>query len=75
MGAIIEKIKSLIGSNTIATPVAKPKTKLKPIPHNACFFCKKTGSDLRNYYNDSNKRIKVCCLCTVYAERRAYRRK
>ena len=37
-------------------------------------LCKKKEKDLRKYRNDQGKTIKVCRACTVYAERRAYRK-
>ena len=39
-----------------------------------CALCKKKEKDLRKYRNDQGKTIKVCRACTVYAERRAYRK-
>ena len=39
-----------------------------------CALCKKKEKNLRKYRNDQGKTIKVCRACTVYAERRAYRK-
>lgn len=46
----------------------------KKILNRSCYFCKKKSSDLRNYVDFSNQKIKVCSLCVEYAERRAYRK-
>ena len=40
----------------------------------SCHFCKRKTVDLRNYRNESNKKIKVCPMCVEYAERRANRK-
>lgn len=39
-----------------------------------CSFCKKKERDLRKYRNDKGKKINICKACTIYAERRAYRK-
>lgn len=58
--------------------LTKIKNTFKPsgskIPKNACYFCKRKVTDLRNYKNEDNKKIKVCSFCVEYAERRAYRK-
>lgn len=41
---------------------------------NKCSICKKKDKDLRKYQNDHGKKIKICKACTLYAERRAFRR-
>ena len=41
---------------------------------NKCALCKKKERDLRKYRNDKGKTIKVCKACTIYAERRAFRK-
>lgn len=42
-----------------------------------CVFCKRIipRSEVRKYYSDRGKLVKVCYLCAPYAERRAYRKK
>lgn len=49
-------------------------TSTPKISKNACYFCKRKASDLRNYRDESNKKIKVCYLCVEYAERRTFRK-
>jgi len=40
-----------------------------------CYLCNaKIRGDYRSYISDHDKQIKVCLLCTEYAERRAYRK-
>ena len=63
---LLSKLKSLFG--------IKSKPTRKPIPKNACYFCKSKGKGLRKYYNESNAKIKVCSQCVEYAERRAFRK-
>jgi|SRR5690625_213524 len=40
-----------------------------------CYLCnKRIRGDYRSYINDHGKQMKICLLCTEYAERRAYRK-
>lgn len=39
-----------------------------------CRICKRKINFLRKYKNDKCKKIKVCLVCSIYAERRAYRK-
>ncbi|ETI66259.1 hypothetical protein BAVI_23548 [Neobacillus vireti LMG 21834] len=41
---------------------------------NKCNMCKRKIKPLRKYKNDKGKTIKICLDCSVYAERRAFKK-
>ncbi len=56
---ILTKLKEILTSSFTRTP-------------KNCYFCKRSATEMRNYKDPKNNRIKVCYLCVEYAERRAF---
>ena len=54
MKSLLQKVKALVG---------KKEAPARPIPKNACYFCKRKGVKFRKYYNEQQRKIKVCPLC------------
>lgn len=40
-----------------------------------CAICTKKAAELRKYFDDEGNPIKVCEMCVLYAERRAFKKR
>ena len=75
MKSLIQKVKAFIGIDKAPVRPKQPTRPERKVAKNTCYFCKRKNTDFTAYYNEQNRKIKVCTLCLEYAERRAYKKK